>query len=471
MKKQVIVIVTFAFLGTHVKSQVKIGDNPNTINANSILELESTNKGLLLPRVALSSVNSATPLTATTPAGMMVYSTGGALSDGYYAWNGSKWLNFTTGNTTRNNHVIVKSASDLPAASGGVITLITGTSYEINGTIILTSKINLNGCQISGTDSQNDKLVYTGSGELFTGSGTGSIRYLSITSASGKVFNINAGGANKNLLVQNCFFLGCSEVGTIQGVGGTVFFANLAYFFNTNGVTFQNCTNVVLHNTLWDASNSNTYEKFIGSFNIIQILGGDRLVNSANSATAISVAGISSVVNGSIKVVMFTGNGTYISGPFSNAWEVESSGVATEKDDAASGNLYMTAPATTSFAATNVPSKVNGPTIAASLFRMASSTSNRLTYTGGKSKRFQVICSLTGTPSSNNNIYSFFIARNGVVLPESRQSVKMSTTTDQQSVTVSCTVLLAPNDYIELWAENDSNSGNLLITTFNMAAK
>ncbi|THU40438.1 hypothetical protein FAM09_11290 [Niastella caeni] len=85
---------TFLFatlFAVYANAQVKIGDNPNTINANSLLELESTNKGFLPPRVALNSTASIAPLTGTVTAGMMVYSSGGTLADGYYYWNGTAW--------------------------------------------------------------------------------------------------------------------------------------------------------------------------------------------------------------------------------------------------------------------------------------------------------------------------------------------------------------------------------------------
>jgi hypothetical protein len=76
---------------TTTMSQVKIGDNPTTINANSVLELESTNKGFLPPRIALNDKSSIAPLTGTVAAGMLVYSSGGTLADGYYYWNGTAW--------------------------------------------------------------------------------------------------------------------------------------------------------------------------------------------------------------------------------------------------------------------------------------------------------------------------------------------------------------------------------------------
>lgn len=89
MKKPL--IAALLLLSICVKAQVKIGNNPSTINSNSLLELESTNKGFLPPRVALNSATSVAPLTGTVPAGMLVYSTGGTLTDGFYYWSGTEW--------------------------------------------------------------------------------------------------------------------------------------------------------------------------------------------------------------------------------------------------------------------------------------------------------------------------------------------------------------------------------------------
>ncbi|MNK01864.1 hypothetical protein D3C87_196760 [compost metagenome] len=464
--KKLLLLITITLGITSVKSQVKIGDNPNTINTNSMLELESTNKGFLPPRVALNAFTSPAPLTATLAKGTLVFSEGGTLPDGYYYWNSTRWVMLRAG---RDNYVLVKSAADFPAPVAGVITLVAGVEYEINGTITLSNSINLNGCTMKGDDSSNDKLIYTGAGSLFTGDKTGNLRYLTMSAASGSIFNINALASNQNMIVQNCFFLGCNSIGTISGVGGTVFFATVAYFSNTNGITFQNDNNVVLNNMLWDASNSNTYERFVGTFNVIQLLGGDRLTSSANSATALNISGITSINAGSAKVIMFVGTGTYVTGAFTNAWEVEATGLNTQKDDVAGGNIYLTVPVATTFVSAGVPVKALGTTASTNLYRMTSPANNRLTYTGSKTRSFLISSSLSITQPGVNRYFSFYIAKNGVIIPESRQDVKVVNSTDQVSLSLSSRVTLAPSDYVEVWVENQSSTTTMTIQTLNLS--
>jgi hypothetical protein len=80
-----------------VQAQVKVGNNPNSINPNSLLELESTNKGLLIPRMALVATNNPSPLSSFV-AGMTVYNTASAgvapntVYPGFYYSDGTQWV-------------------------------------------------------------------------------------------------------------------------------------------------------------------------------------------------------------------------------------------------------------------------------------------------------------------------------------------------------------------------------------------
>ena len=108
--------------------------------------------------------------------------------------------------SARNNYVLVKSSTDFPAPIGGIITLLPGTLYEINGTINLAVKTQLNGCSVVGQDGNNDKLIYSGFGKLFTGVKGGILRQLTIMASAGSIFNINGANALVSMIVSKLLF-------------------------------------------------------------------------------------------------------------------------------------------------------------------------------------------------------------------------------------------------------------------------
>lgn len=127
-------------------SQVKIGDNPETINANSILELESASKGFLAPRLAINDLGSSAPLTATVSEGMLVYSIGGSVDDGFYNWDGSRWVKLLNNYDIRNlttktaNSTLIKTEKFVLASNDITITLPLVTSAD-NGIAITIKNV------------------------------------------------------------------------------------------------------------------------------------------------------------------------------------------------------------------------------------------------------------------------------------------------------------------------------------------
>lgn len=84
--------------------QTKIDDGSispsNPVNPNAVLELESNSKGLLPPRVPLTSILSPAPMTAHE-AGMIVFNTtvGNGLIEGLYVNDGTHWERLLKGGT------------------------------------------------------------------------------------------------------------------------------------------------------------------------------------------------------------------------------------------------------------------------------------------------------------------------------------------------------------------------------------
>ncbi|SHL46673.1 hypothetical protein [Myroides odoratimimus] len=98
--KKIYLSIAISFLATAGFAQTKIGvvgkSNPD-VNSNAILELEAENKGLLLPRVALTETTKADPLSAHV-SGMTVYNTAivADVVPGFYYNDGSKWQQMVT---------------------------------------------------------------------------------------------------------------------------------------------------------------------------------------------------------------------------------------------------------------------------------------------------------------------------------------------------------------------------------------
>jgi hypothetical protein len=169
------------FISFCANAQVKIGDNPNTINANSLLELESTNKGFLPPRVALNSISSVSPLSGTVTAGMLVYSTGGTLTDGYYYWNGTEWRRIGNGETnmvTKSaNATLTKTETFVLASNDITLTLPTVVSTD-NGLEITvknigahTDLITIQGNGGATIDGNNTSTLTRWRGQTFVANG------------------------------------------------------------------------------------------------------------------------------------------------------------------------------------------------------------------------------------------------------------------------------------------------------------
>lgn len=91
MNKKYFLLAAVLF-GAVASAQVKVGGTDGTPNPDAMLEIETTDKGVLLPRVELESTTSASPLSAHVE-GMTVYNTAtaGNVTPGQYYNDGTKW--------------------------------------------------------------------------------------------------------------------------------------------------------------------------------------------------------------------------------------------------------------------------------------------------------------------------------------------------------------------------------------------
>ena len=87
----------FSYITNAQVTSQKIGTDPTNIAPSAVLDIESTNKGVLFPRVALTAANLAGPIVSPAT-GLTVFNTAtdgtapNTVTPGYYYWNGSRWV-------------------------------------------------------------------------------------------------------------------------------------------------------------------------------------------------------------------------------------------------------------------------------------------------------------------------------------------------------------------------------------------
>jgi hypothetical protein len=185
--------LTFSFAAnaqTTTQSQ-KFGANPTVIAPSAVLEIESTNKGVLFPRVSLSSTSDVTTI-ASPATGLTVFNTATAgtsptnVTPGYYYWNGTKWVKMAI-ETPFAKTVYVNAAS--PSAA---------TIFDENN----PPATNDNALKA------NDQNLYIGTdGSTWTYDPTGTGSYKTFTAPASTPFNLagtttDAGSNKTNAIVR-----------------------------------------------------------------------------------------------------------------------------------------------------------------------------------------------------------------------------------------------------------------------------
>jgi len=173
--------VTFSFA-----QNVAINADATLPNSSAMLDVNSTNKGLLIPRVTLTGTNDA--FTIPSPAtSLLVYNTtaagsgGTAVTAGYYYWTGTAWVQLATG-----------------SSSGSTTTswLLTGNAGTFNGINFIgtTDNVPFN----VRVNNQKAGRIDGTSGNTFWGYQAGNSTTASINTATGyrALFTNTTGGFN-----------------------------------------------------------------------------------------------------------------------------------------------------------------------------------------------------------------------------------------------------------------------------------
>lgn len=240
-----------------VKDNGQIAIGTSTPAASAVLDITSSNKGLLLPRVALNSKTDMGTITSPTE-GLLVYNTGlGALkSSGMYYWDGFQWTSFKTDGGTSS------PSTDLNIGETRTTVINVPTSSFVTGSTGI-NRIWMNGRDVSNTQIVNYKLLSDAAGSTsdfinfgpngilrmdFASGGYSGASYVAPkivnTSSSSVFYSLNAlSTADANFSWGTGMWLApgavCKQIDGNDGIS-----------YTTNGLSEYVNVNILVHNTI-----------------------------------------------------------------------------------------------------------------------------------------------------------------------------------------------------------------------------
>lgn len=148
MKKNYIlssaIMLSIAFLSVSNTTQAQnIGINATGAapDAGAMLDISSTNKGLLIPRVNITSLATIAPITGSATVSMLVYNTNATTGLGYHYWDGSQWVRLSSGDAWQitgnantvagTNFLGTTNAQALDFRTGNILRLRLANGYQL----------------------------------------------------------------------------------------------------------------------------------------------------------------------------------------------------------------------------------------------------------------------------------------------------------------------------------------------------
>ncbi|MCD0467259.1 hypothetical protein [Flavobacterium sp. ENC] len=476
------------FLFLTISGNAQIGIGTVTPNASSVLDITSTTQGMLAPRMTTAQRTAI----ATPAEGLLVYDTD---LKSFYYYSASAWAAMSSTTNGRANFKRIKStdnlavvlATELAAGGGAKYVLTANTLYEINGMVTFNFPIELNNAYIEGLDA-NEDIIYKTSGVLFDGTAGGSIRSVTILAPGATVFNLNAAASTATFLMRDTIIANASSIGTISGYG-LVFLSIVNFSGNTTGITYNNIGQLLLSNQAWFVNNGGTYEKFTGTFTLIEKQGGFSNVGPGAYGIDVSTAGLTITGDAVLESVVFTGAtpanyvkpyaaaATYTGYNFSNAWSVRAAGIPNEADNNATGDFSMDAetggaiPLNLSAATPSTNLRIYSasiPTVSSNLFRFSTdATYNRLKYVGKKKRIFQVSGAINfQVPSAGTYIVHLY--KNGVAVPQFKFYGRGNAANDIITLPINASIELNTGDYIDFYLQRYSGNDGADVLVSNM---
>jgi hypothetical protein len=390
---------------------------------------------------------------------------------------------YTVSEVVANEFIFIYTKADLPAASGGIITLEANATYYFLANVDLLGDRLLGSANttILGASSENCSITSTGLDilePLFQTDYTTPIRHITFKDHSIGI-EVNPSGLGSQPIALDWTGVNFSNL-DISCIFGEIdnFIFSKGALLSSGAFIFTNSVGTIgIDNSLFVGDGTNKLielqatcvitRRFRVIYSSFVAFGSTIAIDANTSATIPTDSYILDTCN-------FSGGGTYLQGigQFFTDNEprfVNNKGIL---NTASVGNYYMSANATvTSISTQSTPVKVLGTTTANAINQKFTHTDNRLTYVGELQKDFEVQAVASFTGGGQNKEIGLYIAKNGVVLSDSEMYATTDGNNKAQSISIQTITELSNTDYIEIWVENNTDTTNVTVEFLNVICK
>ncbi|MBL4594338.1 MAG: tail fiber domain-containing protein [Flavobacteriales bacterium] len=172
-------IAALLFSGITLSAQnVGINATGAAPDAGALLDISSTNKGLLIPRVSIANLTLIAPIVGSATTSMLVYNTNAGTGLGYYYWDGADWVKFFTGNPLVDNGLYYNAGASRVRMGGPLVenTTVTQGTFQMYFNLNSTGDFNVQ-------DNGTTRFSVRDNGRVTVG-GTGNIQAFNVTGQS-----------------------------------------------------------------------------------------------------------------------------------------------------------------------------------------------------------------------------------------------------------------------------------------------
>ncbi|NEN24395.1 hypothetical protein G3O08_12865 [Cryomorpha ignava] len=451
-------VLFLLFLTLGAQAQVKIGDDPNTINPASILEIADTTRGVLIPRMTTTQRDSI----SSPPDGLQVYNITTNTMDVYRSDN---WA--STAYTKPDDRLVyVYSLADLPAPSGSTITLDANSMYIFKGIVDITPYyLELNGANLRGIDPARDGVTSAVGGAILRSTDVSVFMQDLVViplSGSTKAYDFRDATKTKfcNLFSGNSVVeIGIPSlgVGQISGFKAATIVKN--YWSCSDGLKVTgNMGKFACAFTFITNVTSGAGIEFLGTLVIDDIdLSNNYFVYNGQSGVKLNAGAV--VDRGRMTTNMFRDVATPLMGldSYTAGWSMRQN--TNIPDSRAFSFIYFSGNSTV----TSLPSaypffyKIAGATTTIDEKRFSASD-NKITYNGVDPLSGKVSIVISAKAPANNSDFSIGLGKNAAALIAPVSSMAAASNGQSFQIILNAEVDLVSGDYLEVYITRNNNN-------------